>query len=318
MRIAVTGSIATDHLMTYPGRFTDHLVADNLRTVSLSFLADDLVVRPGGVAANIAYGLGRMGLRPLLVAAAGLDFGAQRESLESAGVDTSGIRVSTTRHTARFVCTTDSEQNQLATFYPGAMAEAAAIRLPDVLARAGGVDFVLVGPDDPDTMRRHAADCRASGVPFAADPSQQLARMAPEDVVAMIDGAAYLFTNAYERDLLLRSTGLTADEVTRRVGAWVVTRGEEGVRIATEGARPVDLPAVPVHRVVDPTGAGDAFRAGFLAGLAAGADIGAAARGGCALAAIALESEGSQDYPADAATVRRRAAGAYGTLTAAW
>lgn len=312
MRIAITGSIATDHLMTFPGRFRDHLVPDSLAEVSLSFLADDLEVRHGGVAANIAYGLGRLGLTPLLVGAAGRDFAEQRALLEAAGVDTGAVRVSSTRHTARFVCTTDLDQNQIATFYAGAMAEAADIHLPHVVRDAGGVDFVLVGPDAPDAMVRHAESCRGLDTPFAADPSQQLARMAPEQALSMLDGASYLFTNAYEQDLLLRRTGLAADDVLKRVGMWIVTQGVRGVRILSATGPAREVPAVAVPRVTDPTGAGDAFRAGFLAGLALGADEPVAAQLGCTMAAFALESTGSQSYPATPETVTDRAATAYG------
>ncbi|MFE9441183.1 carbohydrate kinase family protein [Streptomyces sp. NPDC006602] len=296
MRIAVTGSIATDHLMLFPGRFSEQLVPDRLAAVSLSFLADELDIRYGGVAANIAYGLGALGRRPLLVGAAGRDFGEYRGWLEAAGVDTAQVRVSDSRYTARFVCTTDADQNQIATFYSGAMAEAADIDLEEVLERAGGADFVLVGPDDPTAMLRHAAACRRLGLPFAADPSQQLARMTAADVTAMIEGARYLFTNSYERALLLRLVGRTASEVLERVGAWIVTLGQEGVRIDTAGSGSVHLPAVPAASVTDPTGAGDAFRAGFLVGLLRGLGDRASAQLGATLATMALEFPGSQGY----------------------
>jgi adenosine kinase len=304
LRIAVTGSIASDHLMVFPGRFTEHLMADRLDHVSLSFLADDLQVRHGGVAANIAYGLARLGLRPLLVGAAGRDFSQQRALLEAAGVDTSPVRISGTRHTARFVCTTDRDQNQIATFYAGAMAEAADIRLEEFFVDA---DFVLVGPDDPTAMVRHAEACRRHGMPFAADPSQQLARLEPAAIRGLFEGARYLFTNAYEQALLLQRTGLSGEDVLRRVGAWVVTLGADGARIERHAAPAVTVPAVPVARVADPTGAGDAFRAGFLAEHARGRDDTEAARTGCALAATALESVGSQDYEASYGPVRERA-----------
>ncbi|WP_416485826.1 carbohydrate kinase family protein [Streptomyces sp. CL12] len=304
MRIAVSGSIASDHLMVFPGRFTEHLMADRLDHVSLSFLADDLLVRHGGVAANIAYGLARLGLRPLLVGAAGRDFAEQRALLEDAGVDTSPVRISGTRHTARFVCTTDRDQNQIATFYAGAMAEAADIRLEKFF---GDADFVLVGPDDPAAMVRHAEACRRHGMPFAADPSQQLARLEPDAIPGLFEGARYLFTNAYEQALLLQRTGLSGEDVLRRVGAWVVTLGADGVRIERHATPAVTVPAVPVARVADPTGAGDAFRAGFLAEHARGRDDTEAVRTGCALAATALESVGSQDYEASYGSVRERA-----------
>ncbi|MFF7181887.1 PfkB family carbohydrate kinase [Streptomyces sp. NPDC008121] len=296
MRIAVTGSIATDHLMTFPGRFTEQLLADRLDRVSLSFLADNLEVRRGGVAANIAFGLGTLGLRPVLVGAVGADFDPYRVWLKDHGVDTDAVRVSASLHTARFVCTTDREQNQIATFYAGAMAEARAIELRDVVARVGRLELVLVSPDDPEAMLRHTRTCRDLGIPFAADPSQQLARLGRDEVRELVDGARFLFTNEYETALLQERTGWPEAEVLRRVGAWVTTHGEAGVRVRGEGRAPLSVPAVRVPEVVDPTGVGDAFRAGFLAGTLWGVPEWCAARLGCAVAATVLDSVGTQEY----------------------
>ncbi|MGW6537974.1 carbohydrate kinase family protein [Streptomyces sp. NPDC055051] len=296
MRIAVTGSIATDHLMTFPGLFAEQLLADRLDRVSLSFLADDLEVRRGGVAANIAFGLGVLGLRPVLVGAVGADFEPYRIWLKDHGVDTDAVRVSGSLHTARFVCTTDRDQNQIATFYTGAMAEARAIDLRDVVARTGRLDLVLVSPDDPEAMLRHTRACREHGIPFAADPSQQLARLDGEAVRELVGGARFLFTNEYETALLLERTGWPEAEVLRRVGAWVTTHGEAGVRIKGAGRAPLAVPAVPVPDVVDPTGVGDAFRAGFLAGTLWGVPERSAAQLGCAVAAAVLTSAGTQEY----------------------
>ncbi|MFD5698467.1 carbohydrate kinase family protein [Streptomyces lasiicapitis] len=297
-RIAVTGSLATDHLLTYPGRFTEQLVPDRLDRVSLSFLADELEVRPGGVAANIAFGLGRLGLRPFLVGAAGRDFAEHAARLRAAGVDTLGVHISERRHTARFVCTTDRDQNQIATFYAGAMAEAHTIDLAALAPRAGGFLLVHIGADDPRAMLRHTASCKAMGVPFAADPSQQLARLDGEQTRQLVDGASLLFTNAYEASLLLKHTGWTEDEVLARVGSWITTLGADGVTIARAGSAPLRLPAVPARTIADPTGAGDAFRAGYLAGVVRGWRAERSARLGCALASLALETVGTQEYEA--------------------
>ncbi|MGW2525154.1 carbohydrate kinase family protein [Streptomyces sp. NPDC001617] len=296
MRIAVSGSIAIDHLMVYPGRFAEQLIAEMVEHVSLSFLADRLEVREGGVAANISFGLGRLGLRPVLVGAAGLDFAAYGERLREAGVDIGSVRVSETLHTARFVCTTDADQNQIATFYAGAMAEAGRIDLADVHRRTGGLDLVLVGADDPEAMLRHTAAAHALGVPVAADPSQQLARLDTGQTRRLVDGARLLFTNEYESALLCERTGWSEREVLRRVGTWLVTRGAEGVSIMETGGRRRDVPAVATDGVVDPTGGGDAFRAGFLAGLAWELPYERAAQLGCALATLVLESVGTQEY----------------------
>ncbi|MFI8522694.1 carbohydrate kinase family protein [Streptomyces sp. NPDC085481] len=296
MRIAVTGSIATDHLMTFPGWFSEQLLADRLDRVSLSFLADNLEVRRGGVAANIAFGLGVLGLRPILVGAVGADFEPYRIWLKDHGVDTDSVRVSESLHTARFVCTTDRAQNQIATFYAGAMAEAREIDLREVVALAGCLELVLVSPDDPEAMLRHSRTCRELGVPFAADPSQQLARLDGGQVRELVDGARFLFTNEYETALLLDKTGWAEADVLRRVGTWVTTHGEAGVRIRGEGRAPLAVPAVPVAGVVDPTGVGDAFRAGFLAGTLWGVPERCAAQLGCAVASTVLDYVGTQEY----------------------
>src|SRR5437763_3649775 len=186
MRVAVTGSIATDHLMAFPGRFAEQLLPDQLAHRSVSFLVTDLEVRRGGVAANIAYGMGLLGQRPLLVGAVGPDFADYRAWLERRGVDTSGVRLSELRHTARFVCTTDRDLNQIASFYPGAMAEAREIELSTL----GPLDLVVVSPNDPAAMLRHTVECRTRKLPFAADPSQQLATLDGEQIRLLVDGAA--------------------------------------------------------------------------------------------------------------------------------
>ena len=199
MRIAVTGSIATDHLMTFPGKFSDQLIADKLDKVSLSFLVDELAIRRGGVAANIAFGLGVLGLRPLLIGAVGADFDDYRHWLEEHGVSTAGVRESLLRHTARFVCTTDAEGNQIGSFYTGAMAEDAEIKIVPLGADHGGIDLVIIGAGDPAAMVVHSAECRDASLKFAADPSQQLARILDDEQVrALVDGADYLFGNEYE------------------------------------------------------------------------------------------------------------------------
>ncbi|MFI6035380.1 carbohydrate kinase family protein [Streptomyces sp. NPDC051315] len=309
MRIAVTGSIATDHLMTFPARITDQLLADRLDRVSLSFLVDSLEVREGGVAANIAYGLARLGHRPLLVGAVGADFHAYGARLAGLGVDTGAVRVSTTRHTARFLCTTDPDGNQLASFYPGAMSEASGIDLGGVLD--GGVDLVLIGADDPAAMVRHTRTCRARGVRFLADPSQQLARLDGAEIRELVEGADHLFTNEYEHGLLLEKTGWSRADVLARVGTWVTTLGEKGSRIERAGEPPVDVAAAAATVVADPTGVGDAFRAGYLSCLAAGGDAVRCARTGSVLATLALAAIGTQSYDVTADDLPALLAAAY-------
>ncbi|WP_019810074.1 carbohydrate kinase family protein [Saccharomonospora halophila] len=317
MRIAVTGSIATDHLMSFSGKFADQFVADKLENVSLSFLVEDLEIRRGGVAANISFALGRMGLTPILVGAVGHDFDDYRSWLERHGVDTKSVHVSADKHTARFMCTTDETQNQLASFYAGAMSEAREIEIQTVADRVGELDLVVIAPNDPEAMLRHTEECRQRGIPFAADISQQLAIMPGEDVKKLVDGAAYLFTNEYESSLLLKHTGWSADEVLDRVGTWVSTHGGEGVRIEGRGHDTISLPAIPDVEPVEPTGVGDAFRSGFLWGISRKMTMERAAQAGCALASIVLETVGPQEYPLDRADFSDRVARAYGNDAAA-
>jgi adenosine kinase len=296
MRIVLTGSIATDHLMSFPGRFSDSIVLDKLDKISLSFLVDDLEVRRGGVAANIAFGMGMLGLDPILVGAVGPDFSDYRSWLQRHGVDTESVHVSDQRHTARFVCTTDEHANQIATFYAGAMQEAREIELGPVIERVGEVDLVLIGANDPEAMIRHTEECRYRRVPFAADPSQQLARMGGDDVRLLIDGAAYLFTNEYEAALTEQRTGWTSSEILQRVGTRVTTLGPDGVRIEQRGSGPLHVGTPKESHRADPTGVGDAFRAGFLAGLAWGLTAERCAQVGSLLATYVIESVGTQEY----------------------
>lgn len=296
MRIAVTGSIATDHLMVFPGRFAEQLMKEQLERVSLSFLADRLEVRRGGVAANIAFGLGQLRLDPILVGAAGIDFAEYDNWLRANGVDTSEVRVSESLHTARFVCTTDDDQNQIATFYAGAMAEASRIDLAAIVARTGKPELVLVGADDPEAMLRHTSTAHSLGVPVAADPSQQLARLDREQARQLVDGARWLFTNEYEAALLAERTGWSEQQLLGKVGTWITTLGDAGVSLARSGDPVVRIPAVATDRIADPTGAGDAFRSGFLAGTAWKWPQEQAARLGCALATTVLESVGTQEH----------------------
>lgn len=316
MRIAVTGSIATDHLMTFQGRFADSLVVEQLDQVSLSFLVENLQIRRGGVAANIAFGLANLGLSPLLVGAVGEDFVDYRSWLTRHGVDCSGVRVSQLLHTARFICTTDTQQAQIASFYAGAMSEAREIELGPLAARTP-LDLVVVSPNDPEAMLRHTEECRTRGIPFAADPSQQLAWSDGPMIRQLIDGAGYLFTNDYEAALIHQKTGWTDEDVLARVGVRVTTHGKNGVVLQRPGCDDVRVPVVPAERVADPTGVGDGFRAGFLAGLAWGLPPDRCAEVGCLLATLVLETVGTQEYTLGHADFLTRLAKAYGDDAAA-
>ncbi|RAY13135.1 carbohydrate kinase family protein [Actinomadura craniellae] len=316
MRIAVTGSIATDHLMTFPGKFADQLIPDQLHRVSLSFLVDELEIRRGGVAGNICFGMGRLGLNPILIGSVGDDFADYRSWLDRHGVDTQSVHVSELHHTARFLCTTDDDHNQIASFYTGAMSEARSIELQPIADRVGGLDLVLISPNDPEAMSRHTEECRERGIPFAADPSQQLARMEGEEVRHLIDGAAYLFTNEYEKALAEQKTGWSDEEILSRVGTRVTTLGAKGVRIDRAGEPGLHVPAAPVAEKVDPTGVGDAFRSGFLAATGWGLSLERAAQIGNLLAVYVLESAGGQEYTFTAKGFRARLGTAYGEVAA--
>jgi adenosine kinase len=314
LRIAVTGSIATDHLLTFPGRFTDQLIADKLEKISLSFLADSLEIRRGGVAANIAFGLGSLGLRPLLVGTVGPDFADYREWLEAHGVDTSEVRQSTLRHTARFISTADADTNQIGTFYPGAMSEDGQIDLGDL---PGTPDLVLIGAGDPDAMSSFTGQCRGLQIPFAADFSQQLAFTDGERVLDLLDGAAYLFSNEYEAHLTEHKTGCSSDEIIARVGIRVTTLGKDGARVDRAGEQPIVVPPVSGAQPRDPTGSGDAFRVGFLAAIAWGLSLERAAQLGNLIAVHALEVVGPQDYELKPGPLAERLEAAYGAEAAA-
>ncbi|MFG1907762.1 carbohydrate kinase family protein [Kribbella sp. NPDC048928] len=312
MRIAVAGSIATDILMTFPGRFKDQFLEEQMHKVSLSFLVDELVVHRGGVGANICYGMAQLGFGSLLVGSVGADFAEYGAALTAAGVDVSQVRICENVHTARFTCTTDLDANQIASFYTGAMAEARELDLGAIHEATGGVDLVLIGADDPDAMLKHTELAKQHGIAVAADPSQQLARMEGDSIRKLIDGAAYLFSNEYEAGLMVQKTGWSHDEILERVGVRITTHGGDGVVIENTSGILAKVPAVPAPGLVDPTGGGDAFRAGYLTGRAAGLDHEPAAHLGCTLATTVLETVGTQEYTLDHPTFIDRLTTAYG------
>ncbi len=296
MSLLIAGSIATDHLMSFGGKFADSLVVEKLDKLSVSFLVEDLDIRRGGCAGNIAFGLSRLGLRPVLVGAAGADFADYRSWLERHGVDCDSVRISEDLHTARFVCTTDSTMAQFASFYPGAMSEARLIELGPIVHRVGAPTFVLIGPDDPEGMVRHTQECRQRGYPFVADPSQQLAFGEGDMIRELLDGATYLFSNEYESHLIESKTGWSPQEILSKVGTQVVTLGADGVRVVSSDRETIEVDAVPGVAALEPTGVGDAFRSGFLAALEWQLSHERAAQVGCVLAAYVVEQVGTQEY----------------------
>ena len=313
MRIAITGSVATDHLMTFPGLFNDSLMADQLHNVSLSFLVDDLQIRRGGVAANIGFGMGVLGGNPILVAAVGSDFAEYQSWLEAHGVECSHVHISKTAHTARFMCTTDQEQNQIASFYPGAMSESVELEIAKISEKVGGIDLVLIGADDPAAMIKHTVACKTLGIPFVADPSQQLPRLDGQQTIDVIDGAKYLFNNEYEATLIEQRTGWSSEEVLQHVGIRVTTMGSKGARITSRDGLDISVPVAQEKSIKDPTGVGDAFRAGFLTGLGWGLTPQRCAEVGSLLATYVIETIGTQEYLLDKTEFISRLEAAYGS-----
>src|ERR1700760_849279 len=295
MRIAVTGSIATDPLMMFAGKFPDTLIAENLDKISVSFLVSNLEIGRGGGAGNISYGLGCLGLKPLLVGSVGQDFAEYASWLAAHGVDTSGVRTSETRHTARFTATNDETGNQIASFYPGAMSEDGEIDIVS-LASANAVDLVVIGAGDPAAMQRFTADCRAAGLSFAADFSQQVAFLDGAALRPLIEGAAYLFCNEYEEAVIEQKTGWSSQDILDRVDTRIIPLGSAGARVERKGTEPVVVGPVLDATLVEPTGAGDAFRCGFLAATSWGLSTERAIQLGNLMAVHALESVGPQEY----------------------
>lgn len=304
--------------MHFPGRFADQLIADQLRSLSLSFLVDELVVRRGGVAANIAFGMGVLGGEPVLLGAVGDDFAEYRSWLGRHGVNCDYVHVSKIHHTARFVCTTDQDMCQIASFYAGAMSEARNIELAPAWA-ATGADLAIISADDPAAMVRHAEECRSRGFRFAADPSQQLARIDGSEVRRLIEGADMLFTNEYEKSLLESKAGLSEQDVHALVTTRITTLGSRGVEIVgseVDDGR-VFVPIAKETQIADPTGVGDGFRAGFLTAREWGLSWERSAQIGSLLATLVLETIGTQEYSLDRADFAKRLAESYGDDCAA-
>jgi adenosine kinase len=316
MPVLLAGSIATDHLMHFPGRFSEQLLADQLHQISLSFLVDDLVVRRGGVAANIAFGMGQLGESPVLIGAVGIDFADYRAWLQRAGVDCESVHVSPSHHTARFVCTTDEEMNQIASFYAGAMSEARNIELRPAVERTGA-ELIVISADDPEAMVRHSAESRELGYRFAADPSQQIARMSGEQLQSLVEGAEILFTNDYEKNLLESKSGWSEADILARVGVRVTTHGKDGVEIVGRDLERIHVPVAVERAKVDPTGVGDGFRAGLLAARTWGLSWERSAQVGSLLATLVLETVGTQEYDVKPQDFADRLAESYGHDAAA-
>lgn len=311
MNIVVTGSIAYDYLMTFPGSFSEHILPEHMARVSLSFLVDSMERRRGGCAPNIAYTLALLGERPYLMGTAGQDFAEYREWLESVGVNTTLTRIIERKFTASFFCSTDLHNNQIASFYTGAMADAKHLSFKELPTRP---DLVIISPNDPEAMIKYARECRELGIRHIFDPGQQVARSSGEELKAGIIGANILICNDYEFELIRQKTGLTEADVLYHAEALIITRGEKGSTILLKDHR-VDVSAVPGERIADPTGVGDAYRGGLLKGLAVGADWETCGRLGSVAATYALECVGGQSHTYTWKQFKARYEAHFGPLT---
>ena len=292
MRIVVTGSIAFDYLMSFPGKFTEHFLPEHMNRVSLSFLVDTMDKRRGGCAPNIAYTLALLGERPRLMAAAGEDFPEYRQWLEAAGVDTSLVVQIPGKFTASFFCSTDLENNQIASFYTGAMADSGQLSF----RTAGDTALAIISPNDPGAMMQYAEECRTLGIAYIFDPGQQCTRMTGAELKDGIVGAHLVISNDYEFELIRQKTGFSEGDVLAQAKALVVTRGEDGSSVYLSSGERVDVAAIPPHRIVDPTGVGDAYRGGLMKGMALRLPYETCARMGSVAATYALEHLGGQSH----------------------
>ena len=293
MDTLVTGSIAYDYLMRFPGRFQQHFIPDELHNMSLSFLVDDMTKHWGGVAANIAFTMAKFGLRPKLMGTVGRDFGDYRRWLEGNGVDCSTVVQLEDVFTASFFSNTDEDNNQLAFFYGGAMNLARNFRIADVMdARP---DMVVISPNDPVAMNNLPEECRARGLPFIYDPGQQVARLSGDELARGLDGAYMLVVNIYEASVVYEKTGMSLDDLRARVEVLVITASEHGSTIYARDET-IEVRAIAPKHIADPTGAGDAYRAGFLLGLSKDMPLKLAAEIGALSATYALECVGTQNH----------------------
>ncbi|HZB84817.1 MAG TPA: carbohydrate kinase family protein [Rubrobacteraceae bacterium] len=296
VRIVVTGSLAYDYIMDFPGNFKDHVLPDKAHMLTVSFLVDSMRRMRGGVAGNIAYSLALLGERPLVVASAGEDFGEYREWMERQGIDASGIVEIEDEFTASAFINTDKANNQIVAFYPGAMAQAKNLSLLDL--GLGADDLVVISPTDPEAMSRYADECRQLEVPFLFDPGKQTPRLEGDDILAGMTGASMLIGNDYEFAMMAQKTSRTEEELISATPLTVVTRGEQGSTIYTADAdgEEVEIPIAPVTDVVDPTGAGDAYIAGLVFGLARRFPLPVVGRIAALTAAYAVEQRGCQEH----------------------
>ncbi len=312
MSIHVSGSVAYDRLMTFAGRFDDHLLPDKLHMINVCFMIDSVEQRRGGTAGNIAYSLALLGETPVLYSTAGKDFGGYDAFLESLGVSLAGLRRDPERLTAGAYITTDQRGNQITGFAPAATVNSCG---RDCYPKPRPGDWGLVSPGNMEDMRELPALYRATGTPFVFDPGQQVPALGPDGLLAGLDGAAILIGNAYEMELIRSMTGLSTADLLERADCLITTRGAEGSDILRKGwDAPRHVAVVPVAEAKDPTGAGDCYRAGLLAALHAGLDVETAARFGATSSSFCVEQCGTQEHTFPLADFRARYEAAFGPM----
>jgi adenosine kinase len=303
----ICGSLAFDKIMQYHGRFAETLLADQLHRVNVSFLVPTLRTEYGGCSANIAYNLKMLGGEPLIMATIGQDGGAYLDRFKKLGLDTRAIRTIDHAYTAQCFVTADQDNNQINAFHPGAMQFAHENNVGD----QGPLRVAIIAPDGRDGMIKHARDCAALGVPFMFDPGQQLPMFSGEELIEFIDQATYLAANDYEFEMVMDRTGLTLADIAARLDALIITRGDKGSDIHAGGERH-DIPAVPASAVVDPTGCGDAYRAGLLYGITNGFDWPTTGRLASLLGSIKIAHQGGQNHAFTAADIADKFEAAFG------
>jgi len=293
MNIILTGSVAFDYLMSFPGYFRNHILVEKLESISLSFLVESMVRLRGGTAPNIAYTLALFGQKPYLFATVGEDFDEYRQWLESKGVNTTYARKIAGVYTASFFANTDRSNSQIASFYPGAMAYAAQLSLKELTVDP--VELVVISPNDPEAMKKYVSECQELNLPYIYDPSQQIVRLTRDDLRQGIEGARAVFINDYEFALIQKMTGLNSAGILKYTDFMVVTRGERGAVIYTRQGE-FTIPAIPPDCIADPTGVGDAFRGGFITAYGHGLDWKTCGRVGALAATYCLENTGPQGH----------------------
>ena len=291
MTSLICGSLAFDTIMSFGGRFSEALLADQLHKINVAFLVPGIRREFGGCAGNIAYNLKLLNGDPLIMATIGQDSAPYIDRLDKLGISRRCINLIDSSYTAQAFITTDIDSNQITAFHPGAMAMSHQIKIAD----AGKVSIAIIAPDGRDGMIEHARDCAAANIPFIFDPGQGLPMFNGEELTHFIELATYVAVNDYEAELLTERTGLSLQQIAERVSALIVTRGEQGAEIFTTDGR-LDVPVVKVADIVDPTGCGDAFRAGMLFGLTRGMDWMTIGRLSSLMGAIKIASQGGQNH----------------------